>query len=51
VNYWLLSLVIQTMLHEDQDMICNIACPAMVSKIFKALDTAKLVNGTQGLFD
>jgi hypothetical protein len=28
-------------------MICNIACPAMVSKVLKALKTAKLMNGTQ----
>jgi hypothetical protein len=48
---WLLPLVIETMQHEDQGMIYNIACPAMVSEVHKALHTAKLMKGTQILSD
>jgi len=47
LSYWLLPFVIQTMQHEDQGMICNTACPAMVPKVLKALNIAKLMNGTQ----
>ena len=51
VSYWLVALVIQTMQLEDHGMICNIACPPMVSKVLKAHHTAKLMNGTQFLSD
>jgi hypothetical protein len=36
-SYWLLPLFTQTMKHEDQGMVSNIACPIMASKILKAL--------------
>jgi hypothetical protein len=37
------------MQHEDQGMICNIACPAMASKVLKALKTVKLLIEMQVL--
>jgi hypothetical protein len=39
------------MQHEDQGMICNIACPAMSSKVLKAFNTVNLLIEMQMLSD
>ena len=41
----------ETLEHEDPGMICNIACPAVASKVLKALNTAKLLIEMQVLYD
>jgi hypothetical protein len=51
VSYWLVALVIQTMQLEDHGMICNIACPPMVSMVLNVHHTAKLMNGKQFISD
>ena len=43
VRYWLLPLLTETTEHKNQGNYCNIACPALVSKILKALNTATLL--------
>jgi hypothetical protein len=40
LSHWLLPLSMQTTEHENQGMISNTACPAMASKVLKALNTA-----------
>jgi hypothetical protein len=39
------------MQHEDQGTIRNTACPAMASKVLKALNTTKLLIEMQVLSD
>jgi hypothetical protein len=48
-SYWLLPPFMQTTDHEDQDMICDTACPAMVSKFLKAFNTVNLLTEMQML--
>jgi hypothetical protein len=49
VSYWLLPLFMETREHEDRGMICNIACPAVASKVLKVLNTTKLLTEMQVL--
>jgi hypothetical protein len=49
VCYWLLPLFTETTKHEDNGLICNIACHAIASKVAKDLNTANLLIETQVL--
>ena len=51
VSYWLLPLLTQTTEHENQGTICNIAWPALASKVLKSINTSKLLIKTQVLSD
>jgi hypothetical protein len=51
VSYCLLPLFTDTAQLEDWGMICNIACPALASKVLKALNTTKILIEMQVLSD
>jgi hypothetical protein len=51
VRYWLLPLFMETSEYGDPGMICNIACPAVASKVLRALITAKLLTEMQVFYD
>jgi hypothetical protein len=43
-NHWLLPLFTYIMEHKDQALICNIASPAMASKVLKASNIVNLLT-------